>query len=78
MNHISKAYLGFPGITKPESPLGCSAISIDYDFKTKEILLTTIKITCSKEKVKHFSKNGLKEDTNISSKAIFTIVACMY
>lgn len=39
MNHITKAYLGFPGITNPECPLGSSAIAIDYDFKTKKVLL---------------------------------------
>lgn len=38
MNHITKAYLGFPGITNPECPLGSSAIAIDYDFKTKKVL----------------------------------------
>lgn len=59
MNHISKAYLGFPGITNPESPLGSSAIAIDYDFKTQKVLLANDKkITCSKHKRKHFSKMG--------------------
>lgn len=37
MNQISKAYLGFPGITN-QSPLGSSAIAIDYDVKTKKSL----------------------------------------
>lgn len=74
MNCITKAYLGLPGITKPESPLGCSAIAIDYGFKTKIVLLTATKITCSEDKVKHFSKNGLNKDTHISLKAIFTTV----
>lgn len=39
MNHITKAYLSFPAITNPECPLGSSAIAIDYDFKTKKVLL---------------------------------------
>lgn len=39
MNHITEAYLGFLGITNPECSLGSSAIAIDYDFKTKKVLL---------------------------------------
>lgn len=74
MNCITKAYLGFSGITKLESPLGSSAIAIDYGFRTKKVLLTAIKITCSKDKIKHFSKNGLNKGTHISLKAIFTTV----
>ena len=53
MNHISKACLGFPGITDPESPLDSSAIATDHDFKTKKVLLANYKkITCSKHKIK--------------------------
>lgn len=68
MNHITKAYLGFPGITNPECPLGSSAITIDYDFKTRKVLLAYQKKkkkqnhqknnTCSKHKIKLFSKMG--------------------
>lgn len=59
MIHITKAYLGFPGITNPECPLGSSAIAIDYDFKTKKIPLAyNKKITRSKHKIQHFSKMG--------------------